>query len=245
MIKQYKLALKCDKDLRISSLWGYRFYGALMEIVGKNIGDAVHVNGQTSISQYLTPTATGGIWTVTLFGEIAEALSNSIENINSFTINSPEMNVTVCQRDVKIISHYDVLTAFRRFEHGLPISLRFLTPTAFKSDGRYIIMPSKELILGSLIDKWNNYVHSSPITDSDAITAIKHGVSIVSYDLRSCKYPLKGIKIPSFLGKITLGIRLAAPLYDIVAALLAFADYSGVGIKCGLGMGGVSQEIRT
>ena len=47
------------------------------------------------------------------------------------------------------------------------IRIEFLTPTAFKSRGQYLNLPTTRLVLQSLIRKWNGSVTECPIEDED------------------------------------------------------------------------------
>ena len=57
-------------------------------------------------------------------------------------------------------------------------------------------------------------------------------------------FHLEGIKIPSFVGNITLKINGTRQFVNLINMLCEFGVYSGVGIKTAIGMGsiGVSQK---
>lgn len=53
----------------------------------------------------------------------------------------------------------------------------------------------------------------------------------------------KNVYIPAFVGKVTLDSRLPVPLAELWRAILLWADYSGIGIKTALGMGGANVRF--
>ena len=69
--------------------------------------------------------------------------------------------------------------------------------------------------------------------------AILRGVYITDYKLQTLRHSLKQTRIPSFIGKVVLDVRLPAPLAEVFRTLYCFAPYAGMGIKTALGMGGV------
>ena len=121
--------------------------------------------------------------------------------------------------------------------------LTFCSPCAFKQSGRYAVYPQEMLVLQSLIQHWNSAFPEAALTDPDAFQMLAQGLHITDYGLRTTRYSLKDVRIPSFRGSITLEARLAPPLLELWNALLNFASFGGVGIKTTLGMGGAEVEF--
>ena len=61
--------------------------------------------------------------------------------------------------------------------------------------------------------------------------------------MSSAYFRLKGAAIPAFRGKLYLSTKLSQPMYTLLQTLLQFSEYSGIGIKTALGMGGVRRLI--
>jgi CRISPR-associated endoribonuclease Cas6 len=122
---------------------------------------------------------------------------------------------------------------------GRRAQLLFQTVTSFKQNGRYVLFPQERLILQSLMMRWNEAFPMCPLDDADAFQAMLAGIQIGDYNLRTSRFLLKGVRIPGFVGSCRMDVKLALPLQELWHTLLAFADYAGIGIKTGLGMGGV------
>lgn len=80
--------------------------------------------------------------------------------------------------------------------NGAPqIEVKFLTPTAFKQDGRYVLYPTAQMMIGNLINKWNSLNTEMVIDDEYAVNEINNGLSIVGYRLQSANYYMKRPKV--------------------------------------------------
>ena len=102
-----------------------------------------------------------------------------------------------------------------------------------------MLFPSAELIIKSLIAKWNAACSEFAIDDDELLKLLLSGVSIAGYSLSSRDFRMKNQRISAFVGSIMLRAKLSEPLFRLYSTLLAFGGYSGVGIKTALGMGGV------
>ena len=65
-------------------------------------------------------------------------------------------------------------------------------------------------------------------------------VNIVGYNLRSRTFHLEGIRIPSFIGNITIRIGGNKQFVNLINMLCECGKYSGVGIKTAIGMGAIN-----
>jgi CRISPR-associated endoribonuclease Cas6 len=114
-----------------------------------------------------------------------------------------------------------------------------LTPCAFKSRGKYVLMPTLKLIYQSLMNKFDSNAVDFSIKSDEVLEQLETYSEIVGYNLRSTHFHLEGVRIPSFVGRIGIKVHGPQPLVNLVHFMLAFGEYSGVGIKCALGMGGI------
>ena len=149
-------------------------------------------------------------------------------------INGAEWIVSTFDDDVSE-AFLDVINDVREITRRI----EFTSPTGFKSDEQYVIFPSSDLILKSLITKWNAACPNFVLDDDGLVKLLLSGVSISGYRLSSYDYRMKNQYIRSFTGSVTLRANLSAPLEKLYRMLLRFGGYSGVGIKTALGMGGM------
>jgi CRISPR-associated endoribonuclease Cas6 len=244
MIKRYSFIIESANGIPLHFNSGYQLYGVLMAALNNDTyGEALHGQDTTPISQYVKQITPGkGEWVVNLLGEAAaERLAPVLDTITTLHLNLPDTDVHITDRQCETVP--DLRALLEASENAIKserVKLIFRTVTSFKSDGAYAIFPTIPWIINSLINKWNDTWPESVIEDDDAAAMLINGLRISSYRLSSGYYPLKGAKIPGFIGEVTLTARLPAALVELVRPLLYIGRYSGIGIKCALGMGGVN-----
>ncbi|MDO5689049.1 MAG: CRISPR system precrRNA processing endoribonuclease RAMP protein Cas6 [Tissierellia bacterium] len=121
-------------------------------------------------------------------------------------------------------------------------TIAFQTPTSFKSDGKYVNMPSLRFIYQSLIMKFDASSNNLQMMSDDILNQLINHSTIVDYRLRSARFFLEKSSIPSFMGEMTIKVYGTKQLKGIVNLLLNFGVYSGMGIKASLGMG--SMQLK-
>lgn len=242
MITQYVITLKAIQGHPLYSDSAYRLYAYLLEKLPVADGQWLHEEGARSISQFLCYDKEEKTyrWTVNILtDEAAEILVPVMDSLLEVTVES--QTFPVLDKTIRKITA-ELLLNRARDEIGNKRTLSFLTAASFKQNGRYVIFPQERLILQSLIMRWNEVFPQYVLEDEDAFQAILTGIHIVDYQLRTSRFHLKGIRIPGFIGSCIVEARLALPLMELWNTLLLFADYSGIGIKTGLGMGGLQVE---
>lgn len=245
MLTKYRLRLNPETACHPRPEWAYRLYAALLEDVPPEFGLAVHKNDITPISQFLSIESEGLYWTVSLLGEQTERhLSPLLEHKTQYFLKSSHAAFFVSEIEKLQFPDADALFE-RAASHGAPHRLRFCTATAFKSQGHYVILPTMRLIVQNLMKKWNGcFEDTCPIEDTDGqgMEALAAGLSCTGFQLQDTAFHLKGSTIPGFVGTMTIQNRLTGFHRELLNVLLHFADFSGIGIKTSLGMGGVLCE---
>ena len=244
MLTRYQLTLDVRSPTRRRAEWGYHLYAALLERLPTAFGEAVHRDDTTPVSQFVTLRQDGGIvWTVNLLGEESErAVSPLLDGAEEFTLDREGLRMEVRARRRTVIDGAEALLDLARRSTGLH-TLTIRTAAAFRSQGRYVVLPTERLIVQSLVKKWNGSVKECPIEDEDGagVEALWYGLRFREFQLRSGSYSLKGKRIPGFTGRLTLENRLDGFHRQLADALLLFSGFAGIGIKTALGMGGVEH----
>lgn len=130
------------------------------------------------------------------------------------------------------------------------ITLHFCTPTAFRQGGHDSALPTRELIFGSLLRRWNHY---SPRPFSEVCLQVLYPSS---FDLRTAvvvdprqQFAHTGAaahpcnQFIGCVGKLTFQIlgKVEAQTIQQINTLADFALYAGVGRKTTMGMGMVRR----
>ena len=231
---------KDDADLtyHISSL----LQGVLMELVPDGYGNILHRNEVKPYSQSVSIEGSHLIWTInTLDEESAVHLLDPLLSMqfDRVFLRQKQLELDIIQNERHQIN-YDILlrdTFFSRCNRY--VTVRFKTPTAFKSKGKYQFYPTVRHIFQSLTSKFDCFSEESEIGFKENLEDIDNYVDIIKYSLHSTYFYLEGIKIPAFLGTVTFKINGPQQMVNLIHMLLRFGEYSGVGIKCAMGMGAI------
>lgn len=242
MLSQYVLTLAAG-DAPLRQEWAYRLYAALLEEAPAPFGAAAHRDGATPVSQHLARNGGQWRWTVSLLGTESEALLGPVlEGRRIYRLEKEKIHLSVAEIKTRGVADVDELFALGERGGNLH-RLRFASPAAFKSQGRYVTLPTPWLLLQSLVKQWNGCISDCPIEDGDGqgVRAMAEGLVFRAFRLESRTYRLKGSGIPGFAGELTVENRLEGFHRQLANALLQFGSFSGVGIKTALGMGGVER----
>jgi len=246
MLRQIKLRLKTENDEKPSVYWGYLLYSILMQKVNAEFAEYMHEQNLKPINQFIIrQNSNSAIWKINTLDKISsDAVINVLEDCNELYSEKIGTRLILSDKDIsEPISSIDFCNRF--FSGPKPknnVEINFKTSCSFKSEENYCIFPSSELIIKSLVNKWNAFSDDLTLNDEDALKQLIQHTRISKYELRSSAYHLKGTLIPSFFGKVTLSANGPEPLLRLFNLVAAFSEFSGIGIKTALGMGGC--EVR-
>lgn len=228
----YRLRLSDRLDHRDA----YRLYGFLLEQLPAEFAEELHNSPARPLSQYVD----GSDWVISVMGsQFSERLMPVVLSLHEISLfgGSRQLQVRECSRR-GVDSVEELLSA------ALPAVnlLHLRTPAAFKSRGNYQLLPTQHLLLQGLIRRWNLcFADECTIEDcGEGLDALETGLIYRSVKLQTSTFRLKEGGIPAVTGSIEIENRLRGFHSQLLNALLQFGTYSGVGIKTGLGMGGIA-----
>ena len=236
-----------EENKRRACSLGPMLQSVLLEQVDDFYAQQLHASTQNPYSQYCFLSEEGElVWRISaLTDEAAERLITPASKIESFSLKKRGETFTIARKTIDSIG-VDRLLAILQGDADASFRLRFATPTAFKSKGRYVIMPDVRLVFQNLLMRYNQVYAGDCEIDSETVDYIAENVRITSYNLRSKYFPrtmAKADKIPAFVGTVMLHVAGPQSLKGLVSMLLTFGEASGIGIKTSMGMGGM-QLIR-
>ena len=234
------LQILINNDNRINFNMGSILHGFLMEeiIRDENI-NIYHSEGIKTFSQGIYSYNDKQIWEISTLNE------STYRDVILPILNMAEQYVYLKNKNInykiesKILENISENELFEKyfFKKERYIKLNFITPTAFKSGGKYVNYPNLELIYKSIMSKYDNSTTENKIFDVEVIQELVKSSNIIEYKLRSTKFHLEKTSIPSFIGTITIKINASDNLLGLAHYMLKFGGYSSVGIKGALGMG--------
>ena len=154
-----------------------------------------------------------------------------------FKIKNRNMEVCILQKKYQEVSDKKLMEHFYAVSDEKYFQIHFLTPTAFKQKGKYVFYPDLHCIFQSLMKKYDTAVKENTMVDEETLEQLCENAQIVKYDLKSVNFFLESVRIPAFIGKITIKMNGTQTMANFAKMLFEFGTYSGVGIKTSIGMG--------
>lgn len=214
-------------------------HGAICKLIDPGYADGLHQQGYHPYSQSLIKENGNIHWVVnTLDSEAEEYIIKPLMNAREIYIDHNDLYVGFGEKSIEEITADELFFKYGMKQAPRKTEMIFLTPTAFKSNGKYVNIPTIPLVFGSLIQKYDAYSGNS-ISDEGFVQEINERVCILTYNLRSAAFPLEGITIPAFIGRISFYVKGGGALPGMIRMLCEFARFSGIGIKTAIGMGAV------
>ena len=237
-----------NNNINISHHIGSLMQGVLMEYINPEYGGFLHQQGLKPYSQHFfyDRQKDSFIWRISTLTEEAgkEILIPLMEKSGErFFIRNKQAYLKIENKKVSSHISYKELAA-RHFLGDIPRKtvIRFITPTTFKKDGEFTIFPDISNIYKSLYEKWNSFYSHISLEDPQVLEHLIDHTKMIGYNLRSTKFDMERVRINAFKGEVCLLVAGPSSLAAIAGLLFAFGEFSGVGAKCSLGMGGIEIE---
>ncbi len=234
-----------DKDKMHGPYMASLLQGVMMDMVDTSYADILHESGIHPYSQYAEEKDGEILWHINaLTREADEAI---IEPLKSDDFSEIELThrQEILQIKEKVIRNWnfeELIEGYYLNDCGRYLPLHIITPMAFKQNGRYCIIPSTRLIFQNLLRRFDTCSTDSTIFTDELLSEFEYRTEIVDYRLRSVRFSLSGVKIPSFIGDLKICISGPQQMVNAAWMLAKFGEYSGIGIKTGMGMGAVVIE---
>ncbi len=234
------LSPSADLSYQMSSL----FHGVIMEKLAEDEAgfvDELHLSKLHSYTQHLEKQDDGWHWILTFLNDDCVQImwQDHLSKLNFFKLTKKNIDIEIKKKEITEFSYKSFNDLFNSDAEQHRFKIEFLTPTSFKSEGRYVHIPSLRLIYQSIMLKYDAALSSESILDEDILEELIKRSFISGYQLRSSFFSLEKVKIPSFLGNIVININGTKTLASFLKMLLSYGELCGVGIKTSIGMGAI------
>lgn len=214
--------------------------GVIMENIDNEYADILHTQGYNPYSQYVYTKDNKVIWCINTLDE--KAYDKIIQRLlddkfNEFTIKNRETPIKITEKRIQKKSKNLFLEEFYNVKGDKYYNIQFITPTSFKSNGRYMIFPGLRLMYKSLMKKYSASSTDMDMYDEDTLEQLIESSEITRYRLQSTVFPLEGVVIPSYKGSLSIRLHGNDTISRYARLLFSFGEYSGIGIKSSIGMG--------
>ncbi len=243
MLSKLEIELKKNSDSFINYNNSSLFHGALMEIIDDGYADLLHGGNVRPYSQYVEADNEKCIWHIYTYTK--QAYENIIvplmnESVNSIELKKKDLKLEIISKKIENCTMDSFMKKYYLTDSERIISISFNTPTSFKSNGRYMIYPTIKYIYESLVRKFDENSNEATIYDEETMEQLINNSEIIGYNMKNTVFHIEGVKIPSFIGKLRIKVNGPQAMVNLINMLVRFGEYSGVGIKCSLGMGNIT-----
>lgn len=248
MLKLVEFELKLPDNEKINISMGSVMHGFLMSLLPINFAEKLHSESLRPFSQcvYFDKETNKSLWRIgTLDTEDYELIILPLFETKKIFLRQKGYDIFLQSSNVLLESDYEQLAdeifPVSEIPHGA--DFKFLTSTSFKRNGDYVIFPETFLILQSLLQRWNSFSPYMKLEDNNLAEKLSEFCKISKYNLHSRKFSLERTTITGFSGKTSVLFIGNEMVNRILALLVKFAPFAGIGIKTALGMGAVDSEI--
>ena len=242
MIAKLELLLDLNNqeyDYNISSI----LHGIIMEQISTEYSEYLHKQKIVPYSISVTNYHDQLLWTInTLTEEAYDMIIKNFENISEINMKQKNKTIKVKKLSLKTMTYEKLVQDYYYNKSILKneYTIYIQTPLAFKNGKDYTFMPDFRLLFRSIMKKFDLFSNDIKLYDLETINHLTEVIKIKKYKIRSNIFNLHNQKIPGLLGTITFTIDSNDAICRLVSLLLAYSEYSGVGIKTAIGMGSVS-----
>ena len=159
MITQLEIKLKYQSEEKLNYNISSVMHGILMGHIDRAYGERMHEDGlKPFVQEVCNIKEDEFIWRICTMTEEAKIqIIEPLMKMDQFYMKHRELRLKVCERNLKEISYDTLIENYYFEEQPRNITIKFCSPTAFKSQGNYIFMPTVRLIFQSLIHKYDTF----------------------------------------------------------------------------------------
>jgi len=248
MLRKREIVFTEKENRSININYGSLFHGLLMESIDSADANRLHENSLRPFSQYLyySKELNRWVWVInTLSEEMDNIIYKFLNNQNQLKLKNKDLLIDIDYvKEYPIKSYSDLTNEVYSMEGKRNISLDFLTPCSFKISGNNVIYPEIKYFYNTILNRWNSFSDVVSINDKEAIEHIINHTYIKAFNICSKSYSLESIFVKGFDGRMTFGVNGPEPLVNLSNLMFRFAEYSGLGSRTALGMGGIRVELK-
>lgn len=247
-IMSVELVIAADPSIKIVQSIGSVLHGVLMEVVGTEYAGQLHESGLRPYSQYIYFDKDKKQYIWRLSAVTADAINRIVrpmlEMHEKIFLKQKRGHIYIKSRTILEETCYEAL--INKFWNSDSLytqaKLHCMSTTSFKVDQQYTIFPEAFRIYRYLLRQWNQFSTFGTMDTDLLLGALETGAFIKDYNLRMGIYGLEGVKIRGFRGQMVMQFKRNPELQRILALLSYYSEFTGLGIKTALGMGGVKDR---
>lgn len=247
-ITTFDITVKFENNLPIHQSMGSVFHGIIMQHIDTNYATELHRSQVHPYRQFifLDERTKSYIWRIITFTKTCESqMRLMIQALpESVYVRQKQVYLKILYISASTTSHDALCELILGPNLDEPANIQelqliFKTSTSFKSQNAYQPFPDLERIFQSLLKRWNTFSNSYTFTAPDLAKQLCQATTLVDYQVKFKPYRVEKTQIPAFIGHYTVRFKKNHSLAPLAMLLLFYSQFTGVGIKTSLGMGGI------
>lgn len=244
---ELKLVLKCEESEKMSFNKASLLQGVIMQQIASDYAAKLHDQGLKPYSQYIRKEQDKPVWYIRALSSDAE--KNIIrpllsESFQEFYLEHDKKKVYIIDKFYHSLSIDNLFQTFYTETSNRYYTIEFQSPTAFKKNGKYYFYPNMFNIYYSIMQRFDSISKKESMFNEETLLQLVDHTELTAYSVYSVNFSLEGIRIPAFMGRITVKITGPQTMVNFANLLFQFGNYSGVGIKTAIGMGSIHAAER-
>ncbi len=247
MISILSIHIEKPEKIQLNQNSSSLFHGVLMEHLSPEVASQLHEKSLRPYRQGLSFVGKDIFWNIiTLTKEARENIISPLlsQEFSTIMLKHHQIKIKIINKNVQELSYDDLIQQTYLSTCPREITLEFISPTAFKQAGEYVMIPTIPLILQSAMKKFDAFSSQTEIFSAELLEDLEKHCVLSRYHLRSTRFHLEGNKVPAFYGSLSYYIKGPQPLVNTVHLLCQYGQYAGIGIKSALGMGEMKTERK-
>lgn len=248
MITKIQIQLSLPENILPRHL-GSVLHGWIMEQLSNETAEALHHNyAYSPLKQRIYYDNDVVNWEIVSLNEqLTQELMGVLSTCSSMYLRYYDKEIKIGSVQFESINIPDIINSYLNEDKlNKFIKIKVRTPMSFKSNKQYLIFPDEKKFFRSIMLQFDSFFSEYQMYDRDTLDFLEKNVRIVNYNMKSTRFHLEKVKIPSFIGEIVFKVDGPKPFLQLIHFLLKFGEYTGSGIKTSLGMGkyNVIEEAR-
>jgi CRISPR-associated endoribonuclease Cas6 len=222
--------------------WSFSLYRELEKRLSFNMAGLLGEEMAMSMSQYIEPLRTGEIlWHVSCWdSELAYSIARIIHSMSSIVVydKDKQIQIRLARYTSKELTDDGLASEFLLATDAVRLmGVRVITPALHKSEGKYLLFPSIDLIYYSILGRCQIFNDRFSLRDPSLINEIIKQTRIWQYELRTVPYEINGSNVVGYRGAFQVHFDGDDEVARLSGLILSLAKYTGIGLKTPEGMG--------
>lgn len=249
MLYSVEIPLQVPQGMQVRPDMGSIMQGALMEIIANDAAQELHTMQLRPYTQsiYYDHALRQGIWRLTAIHSYGyEEVIQPVLAQQSMYVKHRQAMLTLGKPLHVVQQTYEQLAdqIFQPPHSPRGVDITFLTPTSFKHDNAYDMLPNIARYYGSLLAKWNEFATTISLAQEGLHEELAAHCRVTKLHIDSQPFGLEGIRVTGIVGTMRLQFWGNDMMRRLQGLLWAFAPFSGLGIKNAIGMGVIKTQLR-